>query len=442
MSSDDISLDEDWPLGVARSRKEAKRERKELLAYLAADPAKKAVAERIRACSRQARCRHSSCPICSYQQAIAHRRFMQTGQSTQMVHHDGGMISLDALRMLPNRRPIDLKKQRLIAASMAQIGQLYPIIVKVVKGKGYIISGLHRYEAAKSLGWQRIWCFIKMSAPDDVETRLILISENLHRAELRVLDWAEYVDEWRRLVRKRLKGGQSAPRVVPASPHSGGAQPHEAGIKKTAKALGFSPREIRRARIIAALALSAKETARGLKLDNSKTVLLEVAALPAGVQSDALKAIAERRASQAKTPELLAARLARAEATRLEATIIRDEDRLRKLTEAVGESKKLLDQVRAVRLTGSSKVTVQVRGTASSPEEVPESPATAPSSCPPDSAVCNSDSELLEDLRQRLREMPASGRLVLEDFLPRYDAASPAVREKILVEVGNQQTHI
>jgi ParB-like chromosome segregation protein Spo0J len=429
----------DWPWGLAKTLKEAERKRKKLLSEDADDLSSKVVARRIKACRINARCRHEECPVCSYRSEVARRRLFQSAAATVFVGKVGAHLRLDALRVMPNRRPIDPTKLLRLKSSMREIGQLYPIIVREHKGRHYIVAGLHRYESAKALGWNAIWCTYSMGGADETEARLILLSENLARVDLRVLDWAEYVEEWRLLVRRRLKEGQPASPGVFGSPKPGGVQPREACIKKTAKALGFSTREVRRARVISSLAPEAKEAARGVKLDNNQTVLLEVAALPSGVQSNAIQAIAARRASEAKTPQLLAAKLARAEAARLEATIARDETRLSKLSDALATNKKLLVKVHTVEASGSDGATVQVRGPSPSPyEHTADSPPTSPEVTSPAELpghVGAFDTEALEDLRRRFEGMRQVEREILMDLLPRYESAPAAVREKFLSEI-------
>lgn len=428
----------DWPIGLARSLKLAKRERKALLSDAAESLSSKAAVKRVEACRQEARCRHVECPVCNYLSEVARRQLFQSADATCFVGRSGVHLSLDALRVMPNRRPIDPAKVQKLQWSMCAIGQLYPIIVRERKGRHYIVVGLHRYEAAKALGWGAIWCTHTMGDADETETRLILVSENLHRADLRVLDWAEYVEEWRLLVSQRLKEGQTASPLMTGSPAPGGIQPRDTGVKKTAKALGFSPREVGRARLIASLSADAKEIARSVKLDNHKAVLTEVAALPNGVQSDAIRAIAARRASEAKTPELLAAKLARAEEARLEAAIVRDEDRLEKLNDAIVKNKKLLVQLSAVNVPGQDGATVLVRGPSSQPNEEPAvSPPTSQERIggfEVANPVIASDVDLLRELVERFNQMSEGGRQILTEFLPRYESAPMGVREEFFAE--------
>jgi ParB-like chromosome segregation protein Spo0J len=435
---------EDWPSELAMSLKEAKQKRRELLTELATEPARKAEAERIASCSRGRRCRQSACPVCSYWQEVASRGLRQSAESVSSIGRNGAHLPIDALKVMPNRRPIDPAKVRLIAASMAMIGQLYPIIVREVKKKFYVIAGLHKLEAARSLGWDHIWCTYTLGGADDVEVRMILISENLHRADLRVLDRAEYIEEWRRLVRERARGGTNASPVVPGSPRlPGGMQPGEGGIKKTARALGLTPREVRRAKVIASLSPEAKDEARQLRLDNSQHILVAVGKLPAGVQLNALRDQAERRTAKTNAHIPLAVQSALAEAARLRSTITKDEERLNKITATVAANKRLLADVTAVTHSDAaddtstdgaraasvvSPPTVPSGGFASAPHANTKFTARSPSTDQNDELLptCGGDSS------PDLIHLDADDQQLLDDLLARWAKAPVHVRQRFV----------
>ena len=63
------------------------------------------------------------------------------------------------------------------------------------------------------------------------------LTENLYRTDLTALQHAEDLAALVELVQTH-KGGQVA--------HPGGKQPHDRGINRAAKKLGFSPRKVRR----------------------------------------------------------------------------------------------------------------------------------------------------------------------------------------------------
>jgi hypothetical protein len=79
------------------------------------------------------------------------------------------------------------------------------------------------------------------------------ITENLHRAELTVLERSEQIEEWRVLTNQR---------VVQVAHPSGGEQPTQAGVSETARNLGIGRREIQRSSRIASIAPEARQAAR------------------------------------------------------------------------------------------------------------------------------------------------------------------------------------
>lgn len=105
--------------------------------------------------------------------------------------HD--VISLPASHIYPHgeARPIDRKKVAALAESIASVGLLNPVIVrkamKIRHGRDAeaweILAGHHRYEAcAVNLKWAEVPCVVREE--DDLRAELIMIDENLCRAEL------------------------------------------------------------------------------------------------------------------------------------------------------------------------------------------------------------------------------------------------------------------
>ena len=97
------------------------------------------------------------------------------------------------------------------------------------------------------------------------------------------------------LIQQKTKGGQVAP-------PRGGAQPKDAAINRTAKALGFTKEDVRRAKKIAGISEEARAEAKRLGLDDNQRALLQIAKLPTPTaQLLAVKEIDERiRAAQAR----------------------------------------------------------------------------------------------------------------------------------------------
>lgn len=103
------------------------------------------------------------------------------------------VIDLPIAEIYPHveSRPVDRKKAEAIAASVESIGLLNPIIVrramKIRMGREIeaweILAGNHRYEACSTiLQWETIPCVVRDD--DDLRAELVMIDENLCRAEL------------------------------------------------------------------------------------------------------------------------------------------------------------------------------------------------------------------------------------------------------------------
>ena len=87
-------------------------------------------------------------------------------------------------------RPLNKDKLPIIATSMKTIGLKTPITVRIGKEGPVLVTGRHRLEAAKSLGWSHIPCIVMDS--DKIERQQWAIAENLHRAGLTRLQRAEH----------------------------------------------------------------------------------------------------------------------------------------------------------------------------------------------------------------------------------------------------------
>ena len=104
---------------------------------------------------------------------------------------------------------------------------------------------------------------------NDNDARIWQLMENLYRGDLTPLQRAEHVAELVQLVRDSEKGGQVA--------HPGGQQPHDRGISRAAKILGFTREEVRRSELIVGISEEAKEKAKEKGLDKKQSALLKIA---------------------------------------------------------------------------------------------------------------------------------------------------------------------
>ena len=197
-------------------------------------------------------------------------------------------LTFDEIEVSDNARPYSASDVVTLARSIREIGLLTPLTVVERDGRFVLVAGRHRLEALKLVGADKIP--VRVVDFDDVEVRLWTISENLHRTELSALQRAEQIEEWRRL---------TAEKVSQVATPSGGAQPKEAGIRKTADELGVTKEEVSRSSKIASIAPAAKEAVRSAGLADNQSALLKVASAPAETQVEAVERIVQSRAQPA-----------------------------------------------------------------------------------------------------------------------------------------------
>ncbi len=183
-------------------------------------------------------------------------------------------IAVEDVKAIGKHREVDPEKVKSLAASMStKVGLRTPITVSRIK-KGFgttafaLVAGVHRLEAAKTLGWEHIDAFIMLEGTE-TDARIWQLMENLYRAELTPLQRADHVAELVQLFQDDEKGVQVA--------HPGGQQPHDRGISRAAKILGFTREEVRRSQAIAGISEEAKEKAKEIGLDKKQSALLKIA---------------------------------------------------------------------------------------------------------------------------------------------------------------------
>jgi hypothetical protein len=235
--------------------------------------------------------------------------------------HPISNIRVKAIEVIGERRPLNRDKVRAIAASMELVGLQTQITVRKQRKKVILVSGWHRLEAAKLLGWSEIPSIVVLR--DKVPTRIWQIVENLYRAELTALERAECVEELRQLV-QQPQVGQVAP--------PGGRQPKDQGINKTAKVLGLTKEEIRRSKVIGGICRKAKGKVRKLGLDNNQQALLEIAEQPTPkAQLRAVREIVARKHAARDRNTAATDKKTTAEIDALDADIRQKEDALERL---------------------------------------------------------------------------------------------------------------
>jgi ParB family chromosome partitioning protein len=178
------------------------------------------------------------------------------------------------IRLGKRLRQADADKVGALAASITAIGLRTPITVRVLDnvadedgvvtdGVPYLVTGLHRLEAVRQLGWEKIDAIV--SAGDETDARLWEIAENLHRADLTAQERSDQIAEWVRLVSDKLS----------ETPSSSGGRPGAAAA--ASRALGVNEREVQRAVKMANLAPEAKRAAKDVGLDDNQSALLAAA---------------------------------------------------------------------------------------------------------------------------------------------------------------------
>jgi ParB/RepB/Spo0J family partition protein len=179
-------------------------------------------------------------------------------------------LRMKKIRVLANRRKLDMEGVMTIGASMENQGQLQPIVVrKIDNGSGetayVLVDGEHRMKAAEGLGWTKIWAVFFHG--DEDAARIYELTQNLQRATNTLLYRAKCLTE---LVGRVLGKAQ-------AEKLAGGRQPGEKGIAKSARVLGYTRDDIRRSMVIASMSDEAVAKAEELGLDNHESALLRIA---------------------------------------------------------------------------------------------------------------------------------------------------------------------
>lgn len=179
---------------------------------------------------------------------------------------------------VPSQRKRLLVKDKVkeLAESIREIGLLQPIVITPQK---VLVSGLHRLEACKLLGWQEVDYVEKDYSELDAE--LAEIDENLIRAELTVLERGEHFKRRKEIYEAKnpeaKKGGDRGNQYT-------GGKPRQSEIVSfshdTAAKLGVSSRTVQQeVQIAEKLTSEIKEAIKGTELEDSKKDLLMLARL-------------------------------------------------------------------------------------------------------------------------------------------------------------------
>jgi ParB-like chromosome segregation protein Spo0J len=197
-------------------------------------------------------------------------------------------IPVDEVIIGEGRRQVDEDAVKRIAQAIREVGLQHPITVRSVSGQFLLIAGAHRLAAYRKLGEDHILAsVVKM---DDEEAEMWEISENLHRFEYATkLERDVAVARWIELRELR--------RVSLQNEAKGTGRP-ESGVRAAARELGIEQADAHRAVQVASLTPEAKAAARETGLDDNRGDMLRAARIEPSQQADAIRDMADRRASK------------------------------------------------------------------------------------------------------------------------------------------------
>ncbi|MEM9706508.1 MAG: ParB N-terminal domain-containing protein [Pseudomonadota bacterium] len=112
-------------------------------------------------------------------------------------------IEIDLINAADRQRPVDRQKMEALARSIEEIGLRTPLTLELesVEDEAYrLVTGAHRLEACRRLGWTKVPAFIFNS---EVDARLWEIDENLMRAELTPAQIAQHLALRKELFQER-----------------------------------------------------------------------------------------------------------------------------------------------------------------------------------------------------------------------------------------------
>lgn len=158
-------------------------------------------------------------------------------------------IAVDSVMVGERLRPLDPENVDRVKSSLQSIGLQNPIVCRVVneftdadgevwENAVFLVSGLHRLEAARALGWAKIDAIV--TDANDIDAELAEIAENLHRADLSKAARDEHIRRYAELLRAR----ELSDKVANNSPKPVGRP--VAVSTQIAKETGISERTVRR----------------------------------------------------------------------------------------------------------------------------------------------------------------------------------------------------
>jgi ParB family chromosome partitioning protein len=198
-------------------------------------------------------------------------------------------ILIKDIKIKERKRPIDWAKVDSLVKSIEKIGLLQHI---VINSHNELVSGLHRIEALKKLGYTEIDA--TQITGDSLVCELAEIDENLIRNELTTLQRAFQLKRRKQLyeeihpetIARNLQGHvsnyKSSSGIIPSEDAE-----TNCFTEDTAKQLGVSQSTIQKEISIAEkLSDEAKEILKGTEFENRKVDLLKISRLPEEEQTE------------------------------------------------------------------------------------------------------------------------------------------------------------
>lgn len=156
-------------------------------------------------------------------------------------------VDPDSIFIGERHRPLNDDAVARLQKSIAEIGLKHPISIRVVdlmeidgeecEGVPVLVTGRHRLEAAKRLGWKRVDC-IEIEN-DAIKAELWELAENLHRCDLTKDQRDEHIRRYAELL-------ESMPRIVVQSGQQSVGRPKTVA-RRIADETGLSRNTVKRA---------------------------------------------------------------------------------------------------------------------------------------------------------------------------------------------------
>lgn len=208
-------------------------------------------------------------------------------------------IPVDAILVGARRR--GLRNVADLAESISQVGLLNPISVTANNGHFQLVTGWHRLEACRSLGWSAIPAVVNQD--DDLLAALREIDENLKRSDLTALEQGEHLVARSEILeglglRAKIGQGRPATNGEESSPFLTTAA--------IAKEVGLDQRLAQqRMQVARNLADDVKDAIRDTPLADEKTELLTLARMDESEQREVVRKLAEGEAKTVKQAAIM-----------------------------------------------------------------------------------------------------------------------------------------